>query len=68
LKVENSLQILKEDYTIVLVPHSVQQAARTADLAAFFLQGELVEVGPGSELFTKPTNIRTEQYIEGRYG
>jgi phosphate transport system ATP-binding protein len=68
LKVENSLQALKKDYTIVLVPHSVQQAARTADLAAFFLQGELIEVGVGSDLFTKPVDKRTQRYIEGRYG
>jgi len=68
LKVENSLQDLKQDYTIVLVPHSVQQAARTADTAAFFLQGELIEVGVGAELFTKPTDSRTQRYIEGRFG
>jgi phosphate transport system ATP-binding protein len=68
LKVENSLQDLKQDYTIVLVPHSVQQAARTADMAAFFLQGELIEVGHGSDLFTKPVNARTQRYIEGRFG
>ena len=68
LKVENSLQELKRDYTIVLVPHSVQQAARTADTAAFLLQGELIEVGIGAELFTNPTESRTQRYIEGRYG
>jgi len=68
LKVENSLQELKKEYTIVLVPHSIQQAARTADLAAFFLQGELIEVGMGENLFTKPTDSRTLRYIEGRYG
>lgn len=68
LKVENSLQELKKDYTIVLVPHSVQQAARTADTAAFFLQGELIEVGKGEDLFTKPVDDRTQRYIEGRYG
>ena len=68
LKVENSLRKLKQDYTIVLVPHSVQQAARTADLAAFFLPGELVEVGEGATLFTKPVDERTQRYIEGRYG
>lgn len=68
LKVENSLQELKQDYTIVLVPHSVQQAARIADTAAFFLQGELIEVGIGADLFTKPTDSRTQRYIEGRYG
>ena len=68
LKVENSLQELKKEYTIVLVPHSVQQAARTADTAAFFLQGELIEVGKGETLFTKPVDDRTQRYIEGRYG
>lgn len=67
-KVEASLQKLKENYTIVLVPHSIQQAARTADYAAFFLQGELIEYAPGKDLFTKPQNKRTEDYIEGRFG
>ena len=67
-KVETSLQELKLKYTIVLVPHSIQQAARVADYAAFFLQGELVEYAPGKEIFTKPQNKRTEDYIEGRFG
>lgn len=67
-KVESSLQDLKSIYTIVLVPHSVQQAARTADYAAFFLQGELVEYGEGKEIFLKPKNKKTEDYIEGRFG
>ena len=67
-KVEAALQELKKDYTIVLVPHSVQQAARTADYAAFFLQGELVEAAKGKELFTRPKNTRTEDYVEGRFG
>ena len=67
-KVESSLQELKKNYTVVLVPHSVQQAARTADRAAFFLQGELVEYGDGKELFTSPTEKRTEDYITGRFG
>jgi phosphate transport system ATP-binding protein len=67
-KVEESLQELKKQYTIVIVPHSVQQAARVADWAAFFLQGELVEHGPGSTLFTKPQDQRTEDYITGRFG
>ena len=62
------MQELKKDYTIVLVPHSVQQAARTADFAAFFLQGELVEAAEGSELFTHPREKRTEDYVEGRFG
>jgi len=67
-KVEAALQQLKKDYTIILVPHSVQQAARTADFAAFFLQGELVEYGEGSEIFTAPKKQRTEDYVTGRFG
>lgn len=67
-KVEASLQELKERYTIVLVPHSVQQAARTADYAAFFLGGELIEYATGKELFIHPKDKRTEDYIEGRFG
>jgi len=67
-KVEATLQELKKRYTIVLVPHSVQQAARTADYAAFFLQGELVEFSPGKTIFTAPRDKRTEDYVEGRFG
>jgi phosphate transport system ATP-binding protein len=67
-KVEASLQELKKEYTIVLVPHSVQQAARTADYAAFFLQGELIEYAVGKEMFTNPQIKQTSDYIEGRFG
>jgi phosphate transport system ATP-binding protein len=67
-KVEASLQELKAKYTIVLVPHSVQQAARTADHAAFFLQGELIEYQEGKNIFVNPRDKRTEDYIEGRFG
>ena len=67
-KVEESLQGLKQDYTIILVPHSVQQAARTADLAAFLLQGALVEVASGDIMFTNPQDKRTQDYIQGRFG
>jgi phosphate transport system ATP-binding protein len=67
-KVEESLQELKKNYTVILVPHSVQQAARTADYAAFFLQGEMVECAPGRELFTNPQDQRTEDYVTGRFG
>ena len=67
-KVEATLQELKKQYTIVLVPHSVQQAARTADDAAFFLQGELVESAAGKDLFVNPKDKRTAEYIEGRFG
>jgi phosphate transport system ATP-binding protein len=67
-KVEAALQELKKHYTIILVPHSVQQAARTADYSAFFLQGELVEYGVGKSIFTTPKEKRTEDYVTGRFG
>ncbi len=67
-KVEESLQKLKKQYTIVLVPHSVQQAARTADLAAFLLQGDLIEVSSGDRMFTNPEQERTQDYVQGRFG
>jgi phosphate transport system ATP-binding protein len=67
-KVEESLFELKQNYTIVIVPHSVQQAARVADYAAFFLMGELIECRPGTEIFTDPHNRRTEDYVTGRFG
>jgi phosphate transport system ATP-binding protein len=67
-KVENSLQELKEDYTIVLVPHSVQQAARVSDYAAFMLDGRMIEYAEGKLLFTNPKDQRTEDYVEGRFG
>ena len=66
--VEASLVELKEQYTVVMVPHSVQQAARVADRAGFMLDGELVEVGMQSELFINPTDQRTEDYVTGRFG
>tara|TARA_B110000263_G_C15244263_1_gene480921 strand:+ start:378 stop:1139 length:762 start_codon:yes stop_codon:yes gene_type:complete len=67
-KVEASLQILKEDYTVVIAPSSIQQTARIADLAVFMLQGELVECGRGEDLFSAPREKQTEEYITGRYG
>jgi phosphate transport system ATP-binding protein len=66
--VEESLQELKKQYTIIIVPHSIQQAARVADYAAFFLMGELVECRPGNAIFTTPRDQRTEDYITGRFG
>jgi phosphate transport system ATP-binding protein len=68
LKVEDSLQNLKANYTIVLVPHSIQQAGRTADYAAFFLQGKLIEHLPGKLMFTNPAKEETQDYIQGRFG
>lgn len=67
-KVEESLQELKMNYTIVLVPHSIQQAARMADYASFLLQGEMVESAPGRQIFTNPGDKRTEDYVTGRFG
>jgi len=67
-KVEASLHELKRDYTIIIVPHSIQQAARVADWAGFFLMGELVEYRPGKEIFTNPQDQRTDDYITGRFG
>jgi phosphate transport system ATP-binding protein len=66
--VEESLQELKQRYTIIMVPHSVQQAARIADRTAFLLDGELVEVDLASKMFTNPRDKRTENYITGRFG
>jgi phosphate transport system ATP-binding protein len=67
-KVEDSLQSIKKKYTIIIVPHSVQQAARLADWAGFFLQGELIEWGEGKNLFIAPKMKRTEEYVTGRFG
>lgn len=67
-KIEDLLQHLKKRYTIILAPHSVQQASRVADFGAFFLQGELVEAAPGKDIFTKPKDRRTQDYVEGRFG
>jgi len=68
LKVEGSLESLKENYTIVLVPHSIQQAGRTSDYCAFILQGELIEHLPGNLMFTNPKIQKTKDYVEGRFG
>jgi phosphate transport system ATP-binding protein len=67
-KIEESLQLIKKDYTFILVPHSIQQAARMADYAAFMLQGELIEWAQGKDLFLNPQDKRTEDYVEGRFG
>lgn len=67
-KVERSLVELRERYTIILVPHNIQQGARVADYAVFFLMGELVEAGPGAAVFSAPSDQRTEDYVTGRFG
>jgi len=68
LKIEELMQELKRNYTIVIVTHNMQQAARTSDSTGFFLLGELLECGPTGELFTRPKDYRTENYITGRFG
>ncbi len=67
-KIETLLTELKDKYTIILAPHNVQQAARMADHAAFFLMGELIEYSTGTELFLNPHDKRTQDYITGRFG
>ena len=66
--IEESLRTLKKEYTIILVPHNIQQGSRVADRAAFFLNGELVEVGTAYQIFTKPLNKKTEDYVTGKFG
>ncbi|HXF95547.1 MAG TPA: phosphate ABC transporter ATP-binding protein PstB [Gemmatimonadales bacterium] len=68
LRIEELLHELKRHYTIVIVTHNLQQAARVSDYTAFLYLGELVEVGPTRALFTKPAKERTEAYITGRFG
>ena len=67
-KIEDLIGELKKDYTVVIVTHSMQQAARISDYTAFFLMGELIETGKTRDIFFKPTDKRTEDYITGRYG
>lgn len=68
LKIEELINELKERYTIVIVTHNMQQAARVSDYTAFMYMGELIEMGSTSELFTNPKKKQTEDYITGRYG
>jgi len=68
LKIEELINELKEKYTIVIVTHNMQQAARVSDFTAFMYMGELIEIGTTSELFTNPVKKQTEDYITGRYG
>ncbi|HEL1223494.1 TPA: phosphate ABC transporter ATP-binding protein [Streptococcus equi subsp. zooepidemicus] len=68
LKIEDLVQQLKQDYTIIIVTHNMQQASRMSDKTAFFLTGDICEFGDTAELFTKPKDKRTEDYISGRFG
>jgi phosphate transport system ATP-binding protein len=67
-KIEDLIVQLKKDYTIVIVTHNMQQAARASDFTAFFYLGELIEFGPTSKIFTSPSQKRTEDYVTGRFG
>ena len=67
-KIEDLIFELKKDYTIIIVTHNMQQAARISDKTAFFLSGELIEVGDTNTIFTNPKDKRTEDYITGRFG
>jgi phosphate transport system ATP-binding protein len=67
-KIEEALTVLKKEYTIILVTNNTKQAARVADETAFFLMGELIEVGPTERIFTAPNEQKTNDYITGRFG
>jgi phosphate transport system ATP-binding protein len=67
-RIEDLMENLKKDYTIVIVTHNMQQAARVSDFTAFILSGEIIEFGPTQQIFTNPKDKRTEDYITGRFG
>jgi phosphate transport system ATP-binding protein len=68
LKIEELMQELKKHYTIVIVTHNMQQAARVSDFTGFFLMGEMIEYGNTNEIFSLPKDKRTEDYITGKFG
>lgn len=68
LKIEELMDVLKEKYTVIIVTHNMQQAGRISDSTAFFLNGEVVEAGKTEDIFYKPRDKRTEDYITGRFG
>jgi phosphate transport system ATP-binding protein len=67
-KIESSLEQLKKEYTIIIAPHNTQQASRIADYVAFFLQGQLIEFSTSDNIFTRPKDKRTLDYITGKFG
>ena len=67
-RIEDLIGELRGEYTIVIVTHNMQQAARVSDLTAFMYEGSLVEFGPTRQLFTNPVSKQTEDYITGRFG
>ena len=68
MRIEELMSELKEKYSVVIVTHNMQQAARISDETAFFLLGEMIEKGPTEEIFSRPKDKRTEDYITGRFG
>jgi phosphate transport system ATP-binding protein len=68
LRIESLMRDLAHHYTILVVTHNMQQAARISDDTGFLLRGELIEIGPTAEVFTRPRDRRTEDYVTGRYG
>lgn len=68
LKIEELITTLKKDFSIIIVTHNMQQAARISDYTAFFLMGEIVEYGKTTDIFKNPQNKKTEDYITGRFG
>jgi phosphate transport system ATP-binding protein len=67
-RIEELIYELKQQYTIVIVTHNMQQAARVSDVTAFFWLGKLVEAGPTEKIFTNPSETLTEDYVTGRFG
>ena len=67
-KIEDLIQTLRDDYTVVLVTHNMQQAARVSDFTAFFYKGHIIEFGATKQIFTNPAERETEDYITGRFG
>jgi phosphate transport system ATP-binding protein len=68
LHIEELIEELKQRFTIVIVTHNMQQAARVSDTTAFFLEGELVEHAPTATMFTRPSDPRTGEYVSGKFG
>lgn len=68
MKIEELIHELKQNYTLVVVTHNMQQAARISNETAFFLSGEIIEMGPTEKMFYRPEDQRTEDYITGRFG
>ena len=68
LRVEETLQSLREKYCLAVVTHNLQQAARVSNVTAFMYMGELVEIGPTEQMFTAPRDRKTDDYVTGRFG